>query len=136
MAFQWLQMRIQEEKDRREREARIQARLPGALEELLGALSPCIDEYNTAFGQDSASISLLRSTIRIAVKEPEAQVQVSIDVALPGFRVTRDDHPPLAVIVGILPGDRLTFLEEDKYITLEDLSRRVLDRALFPKLPE
>ena len=34
MSFQWLQMRITEEKDRRAREAQILERLPRALDEL------------------------------------------------------------------------------------------------------
>lgn len=136
MSFQWLEMRIQEEQDRREREAQIRARLPEALQELFQVLTACVASYTAAFGPDSADISMLRSKIRILVRDPEAHVEITADPALPGFRVTRGDHPALAIVVGLLPGDRLFYRDEEQYITIEELSRRILDRAMFPKLAE
>src|ERR1700682_3962854 len=44
MSFQWLQMRIQEEKERRQREANILERLPRALEELHRSLIVCVED--------------------------------------------------------------------------------------------
>jgi len=44
----------------------------------------------------------------------------------------------LAVEVGLLSSDKLYYHDcpQDQYLTLEDLTKRVLDRALFPKLRE
>jgi len=44
----------------------------------------------------------------------------------------------LAVEVGLLPSDKLYYrdCQQDQYLTREDLTERVLDRALFPKLRE
>jgi len=36
--------------------------------------------------------------------------------------------------VGLLPGDKLFYRDQDEFITGEELTRRILDRALFPKL--
>jgi len=40
--------------------------------------------------------------------------------------------------VGLLPSDKLFYRDraQDKYIAMDELTRRVLDRALFPALPE
>jgi hypothetical protein len=40
--------------------------------------------------------------------------------------------------VGVLPSDKLYYrdCEQDKYLTMEELTRRILDRVLFPKLRE
>ena len=45
---------------------------------------------------------------------------------------------PLTIEVGMLPGDKLYFrdMELDQYVTAEELTRRILDRGMFPKLPE
>ena len=44
----------------------------------------------------------------------------------------------LAIEVGVLPSDNLFYRdrEQDLYLTLEDLTKRILDRVLFPKLTE
>ena len=49
MAFQWLQMRIQEERERRELRAKHLARLPSALEELHDQLAECVKAYTDTF---------------------------------------------------------------------------------------
>ena len=56
---------------------------------------------------------------------------------LPGIRIERGEYS-LAVEVGLLPSNNLYYrdCEQDKYLTLDDLTKRVLDRALFPKLRE
>ena len=42
----------------------------------------------------------------------------------------------LAIEVGILPGGNLFFRDAEKYMTLEEMTLRILDRALFPKLKD
>ncbi len=142
MSFQWLQMRVQEERERREREAQILARLPRALEETHRHLAACVEVYAGAFGPESADIHLQASKIRITVREEQdgkwqqrAKVEISIVPSLPGFRIERGGEP-LMIEVGLLPGDKLFYRDQDEFITGEELTRRILDRALFPKLGE
>ena len=63
IAFQWLQMRIQEERERRERQANNLARLPGAVQEIHDHLAECIQSYTENFAADSADIVLLPDRI-------------------------------------------------------------------------
>ena len=142
MSFQWLQMRVQEEQERRQREAQILARLPRAVEETYRHLAGCIEAYVDAFGPESADIHLQASKIRITVREEQegkwqqcAKVEISIIASLPGFRIERGGEP-LMIEVGLLPGDKLFYQDQDEFITGEELTRRILDRALFPKLGE
>ena len=144
MSFQWLQMRIQEETERREREANILERLPRALEELHRTLSICVEDYTRAFGPESADIVLLPSKIIVSVRELRdgkwvvaSKVDVLTIASLPGFQIDRGETS-LAIEIGLLPEDKLFFRdrEQDKYLTAEDLTRRVLDRVFFPKLQE
>jgi hypothetical protein len=62
-------------------------------------------------------------------------VDVTVAPALPGFRIERGGEP-LEIVVGILPGDKLFYRDGDQYLTMEELTRRILDKALFPKLGE
>jgi hypothetical protein len=144
MSFQWLQMRITEEKERREREASILERLPRAFDELHGSLSSCIEAYKAAFGDDAADLRLTGLKVRIIVRESTdlgwkecGRVEVDAVPAMPGFEV-RSGGTTLAIEVGILPGARIFYRdrEVDQYLTMEELTRRILDRALFPKLKE
>jgi hypothetical protein len=142
MSFQWLQMRVQEEQERRQREAQILARLPRAVEETYRHLAECVEAYVGAFGPESADIHLQASKIRITVREEQegkwqqcAKVEISIIASLPGFRIERGGEP-LMIEVGLLPGDKLFYQDQDEFITGEELTRRILDRALFPKLGE
>ena len=144
MAFQWLQMRIQEERERRERQARNLARLPGALQDLHDLLAECIQGYTATFGADSADIVLLPNRIKVTVREERdgtwqalSSVEVICVPEMPGFRVERGEHS-MAVEVGLLPSDKLFYRdrEQDKYLTMEEFTRRILDRALFPALKE
>ena len=144
MAFQWLQMRIQEERERRERQAKNLERLPDALKELHDLLAECIRSYTETFGADSADIVLLPNRIRVTVREerngkwqPSSKVEVvSVDDP-PSFRVERGDYC-LNVEVGLLPSDKLFYRDpqQDLYLTMEEFTRRILDRALFPALRE
>jgi len=142
MGFQWLQMRIQEEQERREREAQILARLPRALEETYRHLAGCVEAYAEAFGPESADIQLQASKIRIAVREEQegkwqqsAKIEISIIASMPGFRIERGGEP-LMIEVGLLPGDKLFYRDQEQFVTMEELTRRILDRAFFPKLGE
>jgi hypothetical protein len=144
MSFQWLQLRITEEKERREREANILERLPRALDELKGSLSVCIDSYTAAFGPEAADMRLTGLKLRVIVRESTdlgwkecGRVEIDAVPELPGFEV-RSGGTTLAIEVGILPGDRLYYRDRqiDQYLTMEELTRRMLDRALFPKLKD
>ena len=144
MNFEWLGMRIQEEQERRRREASNLERLPPALEELHGVLKTCVETYTEVFGAESAEIQLYPGRIRIAVRDrvddrwqAAAKVEVTSVPEIPGFRVDRGEYS-LAIEVGVLSSNKLYYrdCEQDKYLTLEELTRRVLDRALFPKLRE
>ena len=144
MSFQWLQMRITEERDRRERESQIQQRLPKALAEIHGYLSTCIESYTDAFGPQAASANLTDSKIHIVICEeqsgewrPMSTVEVKTLPELPGFQIERGGDP-FIVEVGMLPGDRIFFRdrEMDQFLNVEDLTRKILDRAFFPKLRE
>ena len=144
MTFQWLQMRISEEKDRLEREAQINIRLPRALEELSKYLTDCIESYKGAFGGEAADLLYQGNKIRVVVRnqqegtwQHQAAVDVSIVPEVPGFQIDRGAEP-LLIEVGLLPGDKISYRDRqlDQYLTLEELTRRILDRPFFPKLME
>jgi hypothetical protein len=135
MSFQWLHMRITEEKERREREAQILARLPRALNELQDGLAECVNAFASAFGAES--VSMTREDLRLTISAGGKRVEITADPELPGFRIEREGFS-MAVQVGVLPGDKLFFLdkESDQYLMMDEVTRRVLDRVLFPKLRE
>jgi hypothetical protein len=135
-------MRIQEEQERRQREAQILERLPRALEEVHRHLARCVETYVEAFGPEAADIHLQASKIRITVREekdgkwqPHAKVEISIVPALPGLRIERGGEP-LMIEVGMLADDKLFYRDQDQFLTVEQLTRRILDLAFFPKLGE
>jgi hypothetical protein len=136
MPFQWLSMRIGEEQDRRAREQEILERLPAAVDELCRELSGCAREFNTAFGPNAARVQ--QAGTNITVSCANNTVDVVADTELPGFHVLREGSSPLAVRIGVLPGDRLFYFDVagDQYLSMEELTRRILDRVLFPKLRE
>ena len=135
-------MRIQEEQERRVRHSTTLARLPKALEDLFNQLKGCVDEYAATFGPESAEVSMQPTRIKVSAREerdgrwhPVAKVEVILVPDIPGFRVERGEYS-IAVEVGVLPSDKLFYRdrEQDKYLTMEELTRRILDRALFPGL--
>jgi hypothetical protein len=146
MSFQWLEMRITEEKDRRNREAATLERLPRALEEVHAALVACIASFQAAFGPEAADIHLQTSKIRVVAREEvegswqqAGRVEVLVVPTLPGFQIDNGSGgEPLLIDVGLLPGDKLYYRDrvKDQYINMEELTRRILDRAFFPKLSE
>lgn len=132
-------MRISEEKDRRTREEAVLSRLTGALDELYRNLSECIADYNEGFKVD---VHIDRIPDGLAVNPAGVNlsgdpIQVTSDTELPGFQVKRGDQQ-FPIVVGVLPGKNLFYRDpvQDKYLTLEELTKRILDRTLFPKLPE
>jgi len=142
--FQWLQMRIGEEQDRRHREAAILAQLPGAIEELHRQLAECIDAFDAAFGPEQAGeIQLHTGKIRITMRERQngrwedtAKLEITAVPSLPGLKVERAASEPLLIEIGLLPGDKLFYRHAEQYLTVEEMTRRILDRVLFPKLRE
>ena len=144
MSFQWLQMRISEERDRRSREQRILERLPDALLELYDTVRLCLDSYNEAFGPQASEAELLSGMVRVVTREEHdgrwqqvGKVEVRVMQQLPGFQIDRGGEPQL-IEIGILPGNKVSYRdrEADQYLTIDELSRRILDRVLFPKLKE
>jgi hypothetical protein len=143
MNLQWLEMRIQEEQERRRKESKTQDLLPQAMEDLYQQLSECLQCYKEAFGAESAEISNLVSKLRITVRDQQdgkwqqrARAEVSLQAMPPGFKVERGEAEPLVIELGLLPGDKLSYRLNDQYLTTEDVTRHVLDRILFPKLVE
>ena len=109
MSFQWLQMRISEEQDRRRRESEVLERLPRALQEVHQNLQVCVESYRQSFGEQSADLQLMRSRIQIVVREElegQWQQQSAVNVVtvpeIPGFRIERGGEG-LIVEVGLLP---------------------------------
>jgi hypothetical protein len=146
MSFQWIQMRISEEKDRRKRETAALERLPVALEEVHLSLVACVEAYQQAFAAEAVNIHLHTSRIRAVVREEvdgkwqqTSRVEVTLVPKLPGLQIDYGNGAePVLIEIGLLPGDKLFYRDrvQDQYVTMEDLTRRILDRALFPKLGE
>ena len=144
MNFEWLRMRIQEEQDRRSKESSALDRLPRALDELHGMLKDCVANYTQAFGAEAAEIQLYTGCIKVISREqvdgewqPSGKVEVLAMPDIPGFRIERGEYS-LAIEVGVLPSNKLYYrdMEQDKYLTMDDFTKRILDRVLFPKLRE
>lgn len=144
MSFNWLEMRITEEQDRRKRESQILERLPRVLGEVYDALGECIDSYASVFGKESVEMTLAPTRIHISVKENQdgkwvqsSSVDVTTVPSVPGLQIERGSEPVI-IEIGLLPGDKSFYRDRilDKYLSMEELTRRILDRALFPKLTE
>ncbi len=140
MAYQWLAVRIGEEKDRRHREDFVRQRLPLAFEEVHKALAECAAAFAGAFGPQAIQVRKDAATIGLTICEEwegqwskRADIEINLDAALPGFRVSRGGES-FSVVVGMLPGDKLFYKRDDQYLAIEDVTRTVLDRVLFPKL--
>jgi hypothetical protein len=135
MPFQWLEMRITEERDRREREAEILSRLGPALGEFQRIIGDCLKTYTDAFGEEAATVRREAGGLTVRVENPPGQVRIATDTKLPGFQVEREGAP-LAIEIGLLPGNKLFYRDvaTDQFVTMDELMRRILDRVLFPKL--
>lgn len=140
MNLEWLQMRISEEKERRQREAQILERLPRVLDEMHRALAQCVEAYVTAFGAETVEIGYHGQKIRVTVREVQnakweiiAKLEITTMPKLPGLHIDRNGDL-MDIEVGILPGDRVYYKDGDEFLTMEELTRRILDRSFFPKL--
>jgi hypothetical protein len=142
MNYQWLHMRITEERERRQREANMLEKLPLAQEEVREAMKACVDQYTQIFGPETAELVVSGPRLRLVVREEEngrweqrSKVDVTVVPALPGFHIERGSEV-LDLVVGVLPGEKIFYRDGDQYLTMEEVTRRILDKALFPKLGE
>ena len=137
-------MRISEENDRRNREKLTLERLPRALDEVYAEIQECMKEYRRAFGDQSVESQKAAGRVRVTVRaevngrwQQAGRVDIDTDGTIPGFQVDRGTGAePLTIEVGLLPGEKLYFRDraKDQYINMDEVTRRILDRAFFPKL--
>ena len=142
MTFQWLEMRISEENDRRLREAQILDRLPAVMDEVHRAIADCVESYAAAFGKEAIELSYFLHKIRVTIREQKegkwekiANVEVKSVTKPPSVHIDRNGDV-LDIDVGVLDGDKIFYKDGDKFLGMEELTRRILDRPLFPKLGE
>jgi hypothetical protein len=140
MSFQWLELRITEENERREREAQILERLPRVMDEVHHAIAECVADYAAAFGAESIELNYFLHKIRITVRELRegkwekcAKVEIGTLVKPPSVHIDRNGDV-LDIEVGLLPGDNIFYKDGEEFLTMEEMTRRILDRSLFPKL--
>jgi hypothetical protein len=140
MSFQWLQMRITEENERREREKQTLERLPRVMDEVHSAIADCAEAYSAAFGKESVDLSYFLHKIRLTIRdqkdgkwEKSARVEVSTLTKPPSLHIDRNGDV-IDIEVGVLPGDKIFYKDGESFLTMEELTRRILDRSLFPKL--
>jgi hypothetical protein len=135
-------MRITEENDRREREAMIMERLPRVMDEVHEALADCVKAYAEAFGKESIELSYFMHKARITVREKKdgrwesvSKVEVSTITKPLVLHIDRNGDV-LQIEIGLLPGDKMFYKDGESFLTMEELTRRILDRSFFPKLGE
>ena len=133
-------MRISEENERRQKEALTLDRLPRIMDEVNSAISECTEAYRQAFGKESVDLSYFLHKIRLTVREQKegkwekaARVEVSTLTKPPSLHIDRNGDV-IDIEVGVLPGDKVFYKDGEKFLTMEELTRRILDRSLFPKL--
>jgi len=142
MTFQWLEMRITEENDRRLLEAQILERLPRVMDEVHQAIADCVEAYAAAFGKESIELNYFLHKVRVTIREQKdgkweksAKVEINTLTKPPSLHIDRNGEA-LEIEIGLLPGDNLYYKDGEKFLTMEELTRRILDRSLFPKLGE
>ncbi|HEX3747148.1 MAG TPA: hypothetical protein VHW09_24595 [Bryobacteraceae bacterium] len=140
MSFQWLQMRITEENERRQREAQTLERLPAVMDEVHQAVAECVAAYAAAFGPESIELSYFLHKARVTIRdlkegkwEKVAKIEICTLTKPPSLHVDRNGDV-LDLELGLLPGEKMFYKDGDKFLTMEELTRRILDRMLFPKL--
>ena len=62
-----------------------------------------------------------------------AKVEVSTITKPPSLHIDRNGDV-IDIEVGVLPGDKIFYKDGESFLTAEELTRRILDRSLFPKL--
>ena len=140
MPFQWLQMRISEENDRRAKEEETLERLPRVMDEINAAISDCVADYAAAFGKESIDLNYFLHKVRVTVREKKegkwekvTKVEVST-ITKPAALHIDSNGDVIDIEIGVLPGDKIFYKFEESFLTMEELTRRILDRSLFPKL--
>ena len=140
MPYQWLQMRISEENDRRKKEAETLENLPRVMDEVHAAVAECVADYAEAFGKESIDLSYFLHKVRITVREQKegkwekvAKVEVSTITKPASLHIDRNGDV-IDLEIGVLPGDKIFYKDGDHFLTAEELTRSILDRSLFPKL--
>jgi hypothetical protein len=140
MPFQWLQMRISEENDRRKKEEETLERLPRVMDEVHAAVAECVADYAEAFGKESIELSYFLHKVRVTVRDKKegkwekvAKVEISTITKPPSLHIDRNGDV-IDIEVGVLPGDKIFYKDGESFLTAEELTRRILDRSLFPKL--
>ena len=140
MSFQWLQMRITEENERRQREADILERLPAVMDEVHAAIALCVETYAAAFGKESIELNYFLHKVRVTIREfkegkweKAAKVEIATATKPPSLHIDRNGDV-LDIGVGLLPGAKVFYKDGESFLTMEELTRRILDRSLFPKL--
>jgi hypothetical protein len=106
------------------------------------ALLVCVENYGEAFGPEAIEMHFQSQKIRITVREEQdakwekaAKVEITTFHKLPGLHIDRNGDV-LDIEVGLLPGDKTFYKDGEQFLTMEELTRRILDRAMFPKLGE
>jgi hypothetical protein len=140
MTVQWLEMRITEENDRRRKEAATLERLPGVMDDVHGAIAECAEAYAAAFGKEAIELTYFLHKVRLTVREQKegkweksANVEIKTVTKPPSLHIDRNGDM-LVIELGLLPGEKIFYKDGEKFLTMEELTRRILDRALFPKL--
>ena len=136
MRFEWLNIRISEEKDRRERENAVLARLEEVFQDLRSHLADCVETYNQAFAGAPARLEDVAGPVRtIRLSANDLKVEMSMDHTVPGFHI---DQPSgrTSIVTGVLPGGNMFYRDANKYLSLEEVTKKVLDETLFPKLKD
>jgi hypothetical protein len=140
MSYQWLQMRITEENDRRQREAQTLSRLPAVMDEVHQAVAECVQTYAAAFGKEAIELSYFLHKVRVTVRELKdgkwekvAKIEVTTATKPPSLHIDRSGSV-MDIEVGLLPGEKVFYKDGEEFLTMEELTRRILEGSLFPKL--
>ena len=135
MSFQWLEMRIGEERDRRAREKQILDRLPGAMDELEESVKACLDGYTAAFPGDPAAPG--RDGLRLGVTGTGGAWRSRLRRSFPDSRSRRRARRSRFRSASCRATNCfISTWPEDRYLSMEELTKRILDRVLFPKLKD
>ncbi|HUB79832.1 MAG TPA: hypothetical protein VMB03_13590 [Bryobacteraceae bacterium] len=140
MPYQWLEMRITEESDRRRKEADTLERLPRVMDEVHHAIAGCVEAYAAAFGKESIELSYFLRKLRITLREQKegkweksGKIEITTIPKPPSIHIDRNGDV-FDIAVGLLSEDKIYYKDGEKFLSEEELTRRILDRALFPKL--
>jgi hypothetical protein len=110
------------------------------MDEVHRAIADCVAAYAAAFGPESIELTYLLHKVRVTVRElkegkweKSGRIEVTTLTKPPSLHIDRDGDV-LDIEAGLLPGGKIFYKDGEKFLTMEELTRRILDRALFPKL--